>query len=344
MKKKLIIAFITLSTLHVQAQDAHLSMYDAAPLYLNPAMTGVFEGDWRVHGQYRSQWKSVNFKPYQSSLISFDMPVKKWGFGAQITNFRAGIGNFNALQGLVSIAYTTPINRTKAHNISFGIQGGVAQKSVEYQLLSFNNQYSTNNGGEFDMTIASQEEFAGQSLITPSVNAGFLYFYAKQHSRLNPFIGVSAFNLTEPQETFFDKDNKLPMRFYGHVGTRINFSEVFYMIPKGLIMNQRDYWEQTYAIDAGYYVKGGDLYLIGGALFRTVGWPNSFEDEVASIAEDAMVVSVGLKLENITAKVAYDVNISSLSTVSSGRGGFEISLTYVNQKKKPETQKICPRL
>ena len=38
------------------AQDPHLSLYDAAPLFLNPAMTGVFEGDWRLHGQYRTQW------------------------------------------------------------------------------------------------------------------------------------------------------------------------------------------------------------------------------------------------------------------------------------------------
>ena len=81
-------------------QDAHLSMYDAAPLFLNSALTGVVEGDFRVHGQYRTQWKSVNYKPYTSALVSFDMPIKKWGFGIQLNNFRAGAGNFNVFQGL----------------------------------------------------------------------------------------------------------------------------------------------------------------------------------------------------------------------------------------------------
>ena len=77
IKKGTLLLLLVLCTARVQAQDAHLSMYDAAPLFLNPAMTGVFQGDWRVHGQYRTQWKAVNFKPYNSALISFDKNYKK---------------------------------------------------------------------------------------------------------------------------------------------------------------------------------------------------------------------------------------------------------------------------
>lgn len=344
MKNKVGIILLTLLPFFGKAQDAHLSMYDAAPLYLNPAMTGVFEGDWRIHGQYRTQWKAVNFKPYQSYLLSFDKPIKKWGIGGQLTNFRAGIGNYNAFEGLVSVAYTTPIDKNKYHNFSFGAQGGISQKSVEYQLLSFNNQYTTVNGGGFDMTIPNQEEFAGQSMIVPSVNAGFLYFFAKQQSRLNPFFGASAFNLTQPKETFLGTDNRLPMRYFAHVGTRVNISEVFYLIPKVLVMNQQKFWEHTAAIDAGYYLKEADMYLIGGAFFRTVGWPTNIDPDFAQIANDAFMLSLGAKLEDITVKVGYDVNVSDLRTASTGRGGFEVSVTYVNRKKKPKTEKICPRL
>jgi len=329
IKKSILILFVIFQCFTSKAQDAHLSMYDAAPLFLNPALTGVFKGNWRLHGQYRTQWKAVNFRPYQTGLISFDMPLKKWGFGAQISNFRAGIGNFNSLQGTVSAAYTTAIDRRKNNNISFGIQGGVTQKTIEYKLLSYNNQYTTTNGGEFNQTIDAQESFAGQSLLTPVLNAGFMYFYAKQESRLNPFIGISAFNLTSPQETFFDQNNRLPIRYYAHAGSRINITELLYIIPKVLVMQQEEFWEQSYAIDAGYYLKGSDMYLIGGVVYR---------------ADDAMIASIGAKMENIVAKVGYDINVSSLSTASTGRGGFEISVTYINQKKKPNTDKICPRL
>jgi type IX secretion system PorP/SprF family membrane protein len=329
IRKILFLIALSFSAFKVSAQDAHLSLYDAAPLFLNPAMTGVFEGDWRIHGQYRTQWKAVNFKPYSTALLSFDMPVKKWGFGAQITNVRAGIGNFNSLQGTVAIAYTTSIDKRKKHNISFGVQGGVTQKSLEYQLLTYNNQYTTDNGGIFDPNIDPQENLTGQSLIVPVVNAGFMYFFAKQESRFNPFLGISAFNLTTPIESFNGLENRLPMRFYGHAGTRINFTELFYILPKVLVMQQEQFFEQTYAIDAGYYLKGSDLYIVGGVVYRN---------------KDAMIVSLGAKMENIVAKIAYDVNISTLTTSTTGRGGFEVSLTYIKKKKKPTTEKICPRL
>ena len=54
---KLYILFLSVLGLNTtKAQDWHLSMYDAAPMFLNPAMTGVVEGEWRVHAQYRNQW------------------------------------------------------------------------------------------------------------------------------------------------------------------------------------------------------------------------------------------------------------------------------------------------
>lgn len=329
MKKLFYSLLIGLSPFCSTAQDAHLSLYDAAPLYLNPAMTGVFQGNWRSHGQYRTQWKAVNYKPYNMGLISFDMPLKKWGIGLQVSNFRAGIGNYNAFQGLLSLAYTTSVDKSRDHNISFGIQGGLTQKSVEYQLLSFNNQYTTNNGGEFDMTLATNEDFSGQSLIVPNLNAGFLYFFARQQSRLNPFLGISAFNLTQPKESLTGLDNRLPMRFYGHVGTRINVTETFYLIPKVLIMQQENFMEQTYAVDFGYYMKGSDTYLLGGIVFRS---------------KDAMIASLGARMNRFVVKLGYDFNVSTLSTASTGRGGFELSLTYIHQKKQLISDKICPRL
>ncbi len=311
------------------AQDFHLSIYDAAPLYLNPAMTGVVEGSWRVHGQYRTQWKEVNFKPYMTGLISFDMPYKKWGFGGQIVNYRAGIGNYNALQGVGSVAYTLSIDRKKYHNISFGLQGGITQKSVEHQLLTFNNQYTTDNGGTFDNSLNNGEGFGSQSFIIPELNFGALYYFSKQQSKLNPFIGASAFNILQPNETFLEDDNLLPLRIYGHGGIRINLTETFYIIPKALYMQQTNFSELTLAGDVGWYLKAPETFLLGGLVYRN---------------KDAAVVYIGAKKINYIAKLSYDINFSSLSAASSGKGGFEISFTYMHQNASPQNVKICPRL
>ena len=331
MNKSIFIIAILLMTAtgRVSGQDFHMSMYDAAPTFLNPAMTGVFNGDWRIHTHYRTQWKAVNFKPYTTSLVSFDAPYKNWGFGGQIVNYRAGIGNYNALQGLMSLAYTVPLDGDKKHNISLGAQFGLTQKSVEYQLHSFNNQYTTANGGGFNTGISSGEDFASQSIILTDMNTGALSFYSSQQSRLNPFVGFSAFNLFRPTESFLVMDNTLPIRMYVHGGARINVSETVYLLPKALWMKQQEFNELTIALDAGIYMKAAEMYLLTGLNYRN---------------SDALIFFLGAKKLNYIAKIGYDINTSSLAPASTGRGGLEISFTYMSQKPGSKNKKICPKL
>lgn len=330
MKKSIILIIIIFSFfVKLKGQDFHLSMYDDAPLFLNPAMTGLFEGEWRVHAQYRTQWKAVNYKPYNSALISLDKSYKKWGFGAQILNSTAGIGNYRVLQGLASVSYTVPIDYLKYHNISFGLQGGMSQKSVEYQLHTFDNQYTTSNGGGFSNELSNGENSLTQNFYLPNVNAGFMYYHAKQQSLLNPFFGFSAFNLLKANESFLKETNSTINRYYFHAGTRVNITELFYALPKVLIMSQGNFSEQTFAMDFGYYLKTSDMYLLAGAVYRN---------------KDAFVASVGIKKSSVIGKVSYDINSSSLYSASTGRGAFEISLTYTKQAKKNKNAKICPRL
>lgn len=330
MRKQLFIILIGLAHFGY-SQDMRLSLYDASQMTLNPAMTGVFDADYRLHVQYRTQWRSVNYRPYQSMLASFDMPFKntKWSIGVQLTNFRAGAGNFSTTQGLISTSYNTAIDKNKNHGFTFGVQAGVMQKSLEYELLSFNNQYSYNNGGHFDQTIANNENFGAQSTWSPVVNVGVMYYYAKQQARFNPFVGISAFNLLNPKETFFDQNNRLPIRTFVNLGTRINITETFYLIPKVLLQFQRKFSEQTVAVDMGYFLKNSDVYLLAGVVHRI---------------NDAMVVTGGVKFNNFILKMAYDINVSKLSNISTGRGGFEIALTYLPRKSDKSSTKICPRL
>ncbi len=329
MKKLIIISFAFLSCLRMNAQEYHLSMYDAAPIYLNPALTGVVDASWRAHAQYRNQWRAFAFKPFTTALVSLDAPKGKWGFGGQILNMRAGLGNFNSLEVLGSAAYTVPLDGGKKSNLTFGIQGGLKQKSVEYSLLSYNNQYTTYNGGGFDNTIASGEAFTGQTIYLPQVNAGVLYYYAGQKSRFNPFVGYSIFNLTQPKESFYGVDNKLPIRHYVHAGLRFNITELIYIIPKVLIMQQTNASEQTAAIDAGFYLKNQKMFLLAGSLLRV---------------KDAGVAYIGLRKDSYIFKVGYDMNVSKLREVSKYRGAIEVSFTYLPIKKKSDVIKICPRI
>ena len=70
------------------AQDPHFSQFFASPLTLNPALTGRFDGNFRVAGNYRNQWPTIN-NAFTTATVSFDMPIlanripeyDTWGVG-----------------------------------------------------------------------------------------------------------------------------------------------------------------------------------------------------------------------------------------------------------------------
>src|SRR5688572_10042980 len=157
------------------AQDFHLSMYDAAPLFLNPAMTGLIETKMRALVHYRTQWNAIAFKPFTTYLASFDMPgKKKWSFGGQIVNMRAGLSNYNVLQILGACSYNVSLDKESFHNISLGLHLGVTQKKVEYGALTYDAQWSNASGGSFDKSISNNETFTRGVQFQEQVNFGFL--------------------------------------------------------------------------------------------------------------------------------------------------------------------------
>ncbi|MFL5764650.1 MAG: PorP/SprF family type IX secretion system membrane protein [Bacteroidia bacterium] len=327
--RSLLLLTIFLSAKVMTAQDFHLSQYDAPPMFLNPAMTGMFDGKFRIHAHYRTQWMAVATKPFTTTGISFDMPVKKFGIGLQVFNYRAGVGSYNAFSALLSVGYDIVFDKKQNHHLALGVQGGIVQKSVNVNKLTFGNQYTTADGGGFDTGLPTGETFSNTSFVIHDINAGALYYYAKDNVRLNPFIGFSAFHLTQPTETFFNTDNKLPLRYYVHGGVKVNVNEKIQLLPKFIYMHQVNDQEFTATLLLHYFLKSSDTYLIFGPTYRS---------------KDAAIIEAGIKKGNYTARVSYDINTSSLETVSDHRGGFEISLTYIAHRSKPNPIANCPRL
>ncbi len=329
MNRSLIAVLLLVSAKVCTAQDFHLSQYDAPPMFLNPAMTGMFDGKYRIHGHYRTQWMAVATKPYTTAGISFDMPIKKFGVGIQVFNYRAGVGTYNVLSALISVGYDIVLDKAKNHHVALGIQGGIVNKSIDQSKLSFGNQYTTANDGGFDAGVSSGETFANTNFLIHDVNAGFLYYFAKEKARLNPFVGFSAFHLTQPKESFFDNANKLPIRYYAHGGVKVNVNEKIQLLPKFIYMQQINDQELTATLLLHYFLKNSDTYLIFGPTYRN---------------KDAAIIEGGIKKGSYTCRVSYDINTSKLKEVSDYRGGFEISLTYVARRAKPNPLANCPRL
>lgn len=319
---------VLIFSVELKAQDFHLSQYDASPIFLNPSMTGMFDGKFRTHLHYRSQWSTIATHPFTTTGLTLDLPVKKFGIGLQIMNYSAGAGSYNALNAMLSFSYDMA-GKSNIHHLAMGIQGGIIQKSITGDRLIFGNQYDAANGGGFSKDIPSGETFKNANFIIPGINAGVLYYYAKSSSLLNPFIGFSAFNLNQPEETFFEKGRKLPVRYYLHGGIKVYTTAKLQLLPKVIYMTQAGSQEITASLIFHYFMKSADTFFIIGPTYRL---------------KDAAVIEMGIKKGAYTVIASYDVNTSALKAVTYYRGGFELSLTYTMQKSKVNPIVNCPRL
>ncbi|RYE21972.1 MAG: type IX secretion system membrane protein PorP/SprF, partial [Sphingobacteriales bacterium] len=84
-----ILGFSLNSNLAIAQIDPHFSQYYANPLWLNPGLTGVTDGDYRVNVNAKQQWTNLN-NGYLTAGASFDMaPKKNLALGAMVINQRA---------------------------------------------------------------------------------------------------------------------------------------------------------------------------------------------------------------------------------------------------------------
>lgn len=329
MKNILLTIAVAISGGSIYAQDYHLTHYDAAKIYLNPAMTGMFDGYYRIHANYRNQWSAIGDYPFQTAAIAFDMPVKRYGWGAQLMNNRAGIGQFNELSITLSGAYDLQCDKANIHHVAFGMSVTGMQKSVNMGKLTWDNQYAMAQNG-FDVSIASGESSASMERdYNMMINVGALYYYAKEGSRVNPFIGFSASNLNQPNESFFGFTSKLPIHYVLHTGARVGITERLVLNPRLLYMKQTNAQEFIYGLLANIYLPEQEAYLICGPTFR---------------AKDAAIFELGLKMGQFTYRLSYDVNISTLKPATNNRGGLEFSLIYIAKRRVSVVAPNCPRL
>lgn len=119
------------------AQDAAFTQWENMPVYLNPALTGNFDGLLRLRAQHRNQWRSLlGANSYKTSAVSAEYKfsntsTRKISIGALFINDKAGSLDFR--NG--SINFSTSVvqnlgNPDKAHHsIALGFNVGWASKN-----------------------------------------------------------------------------------------------------------------------------------------------------------------------------------------------------------------------
>src|SRR5213075_1704878 len=98
MKKLLLtlLLFSAIASVSI-AQDPNFSQFFASPLTLNPALTGKFDGVYRIAINYRNQWPTIN-NAFTTATISFDAGILK-NHIPEIDQFGIGIMGFTDKAG-----------------------------------------------------------------------------------------------------------------------------------------------------------------------------------------------------------------------------------------------------
>jgi len=306
--------------------DPHFSQYYAYPLWLNPALTGVIDGDYRGSVNFKQQWSALN-NSFLTGGASFDMaPKKNFAFGATVMNQRAGDLDFNYLTALVSGSYRLRFGFEGLQMINFGLQAGIINRSFDFSQARFGNQFNPVAG--YDGGMMSGETLSSQSSLVPDVNAGVMYFDGNPNQSVNIFVGASAAHLTRPVDRFTGSNSRIPIRFTAHGGARVRASELLDIVPNALVMTQGNTNEVSLGAYAQLNVNPSSNILFGGN-YRV---------------KDAAIAFVGLQLKNMVFGLSYDVNTSTFNRASNSNGGLELSISLIGRNGIIGPNFFCPRL
>ena len=321
------------------SQDIHFSQFFETPLLRNPALAGIFTGDLRVQGVYRTQWGSVTV-PYQTGSVNaeYKLPIGSTNdylsVGGEVLYDKAGTVALTATHVLPVVNYHKSLSAEKNMYLSLGFMGGLVQRRIDRSKMTTNSQY---NGSAYDGTLNDGETFP---------NSGYTYFDGSVGISFNSQVGES------------EDDNLFIGAAYHHVNhsNKISFYQNpnIALMPKwvfsaGLRMGVTDYSYITFHGD--YSKQGTSTETIGGVLYSyklddPIDPRYIFSAGAFLRWKDAMIPVAKMECKPITISVSYDANVSQLKTASNGRGGFEISVSYqtfFNRNNSSKDATRCPR-
>ena len=314
------------------SQDIHFSQFFEAPLYRNPALAGIVNGDYRIQTVYRSQWNSITNAYKTTSLnAEYKLPVRNDDYltlALQVFHDKAGTTNFTTTHLLPAINYHKSLSSEKSMYLSVGFMGGYVQRRIDRSKMTTNTTYDNHTDGE-DALIPQYGYWDGSAGLSFNTQLG-------DNKDNNLVVGAALHHFIRPKNSFYNNINVIvnpKWVFSGDV--RFGVNERTNLTLHNDYVAQGSYTEKLsgaiFTRKLGPYTDEPDLTIGAGAFVR---WG------------DAVIPTVQLNYRPFALSMSYDVNVSKLSNTSYGQGGYELSLTYVGMLDRDNSSAkavLCPR-
>ena len=325
-----ILLAISLSQWAVQAQDIHFSQFSEAPLWRNPSLAGIFTGDVRVQAVYRDQWNSVT-NAYRTGSMNaeYKLPVGIVNdfvtVGMQVLYDRAGTIGWTSTHVLPALNYHKSLSTQNNRYLSLGFMGGLVQRRFDPSKMTTNSQYD--NGGLGENLANSQYSYLDGSV-------GMSY---NSNLNFNPdntfYIGAAYHHFNRPNNSFYRNATiELHPKWVFSGGLKLGVSDYAYLTVQADHSRQGGFAETMagimYGLKLGEDPDNPAYTLHAGSFLR---W------------NDALIPVIKIDYTPFSVALSYDVNISKLKPSSYGRGGFELSVSYIGFLKRNEGYLLCPK-
>lgn len=337
MKKiYIILGMALLSATGVNAQDSHFSQFFECAALRNPALVGVFSGDYKVGVNYRSQWGEFAV-PFQTALVNAESKIllrdatKDYlSFGLATIYDKAGSLNLNSISAYGSVNYNKALGLDAKTYLSVGLCGGYIQRSFDISKMRTASQYS---GGTYNANASTNETMTSGTVRHFDASAGVSLSGAASPTT-NYYVGVAGYHVSRPKESFFEESMiRLTTRWTASAGISARLGQGNSLTAHLNYQRQEPYQE-----------------LIGGLMLAHGFRANSDAPEMRLSAgcfyrlHDAFIPMVKIEYKDWAVTMSYDMTSSSKRMYMSGFGGYECSVSIRGIFKQREVDALaCPR-
>ena len=324
-----------------KAQDVQYSQFYAAPLYLNPALTGATELT-RIGVNYRNQWPGLNhsFNSYSAYIDHYIFDYNS-GIGVSFNGSQESLANLSTNE--VGLSYSYRLRISDNFYFRIGGQASYMRRDAFFSNLVFGSMIDIVSGGvvgdfrdllrDAGVPIDSRHSFVDYAV-------GGLFYNNKF------WLGGSAHHLTEPNISFInDQTSILPMKISLQGGYKINLS------PGGRDYFTHEFQERSVSFAFNYKQQspfnqldvGTQLYLhplVIGVWYRGMPTKNNLPNN------ESLISLIGVSMESgLDIGYSYDYTVSKLNQRNS-RGAHEISIRYNfllgNPRSRNQRSRVIP--
>lgn len=343
-----LILLMTMS-IGIQAQDIHFTHFRMAPLSVNPAMTGSFQGTYRISAIYRDQWRSVgNAKPYKTPFLSAEVNIASglllendWVAGGMsfLSDQSGSLNMKHQLTGL-NVGYHLGLDKKYLNVISIGLTYGSGTRGFDKNFLSAIKTPNSLINGQTGETFTTEPSKTFTDMII-----GLTYKTETETGSILRF-GLTAAHVNSPDVSLYtqsasgpnpipnpgtEKREPLSMRTTFFTEASFLMAEKLRINPAIIFQNKSSFSELAIQGTADYLLNQQKMMTVTGGLGYRLG--------------DAVELIGGIQIKDLRIALSYDLTVSNFT--QAGGGAFELAVGYVGRIfKNPDVKPVifCPRL